>query len=223
MPSIPGSIALTNIADGASIVAADHRNNYAALQVAVNGLITAVNVTAKGDLLVGTGSAALVNVAVGANSKVVVADSTQTAGLKWDYPPGYEFAYNEFTAPVATTNTTEATAAAVATASAVTFDGATAVWIEFFSPDAGPNTASRTAIFALYDGASSIGIMGDVSMASANNGGGLMLKRRMTPAAATKTYSVRLYIGGGAGTVTAQAGLGGAGVYMPGYIRITKA
>src|SRR4051812_34990772 len=39
MPALPGTIALTNIPDGASIVAADHRNNYAAVQAAVNALI----------------------------------------------------------------------------------------------------------------------------------------------------------------------------------------
>lgn len=36
---VPSSLALTNIADGASIVAADHRNNYTAIQAAVNALI----------------------------------------------------------------------------------------------------------------------------------------------------------------------------------------
>jgi hypothetical protein len=32
MPVLPSSLALTSIADGSSIVAADHRNNYAAIQ-----------------------------------------------------------------------------------------------------------------------------------------------------------------------------------------------
>jgi hypothetical protein len=39
MSVLPSSLALTNIADGSNIVAADHRNNYAAIQTAVNALI----------------------------------------------------------------------------------------------------------------------------------------------------------------------------------------
>jgi len=35
---VPSSLALTNIADGASLVASDHRNNYTAIQAAVNAL-----------------------------------------------------------------------------------------------------------------------------------------------------------------------------------------
>lgn len=37
--SLPSSIALTTIADDSDIDAAPHRNNYAAIQTAVNGLI----------------------------------------------------------------------------------------------------------------------------------------------------------------------------------------
>lgn len=36
---VPSSLALTNIADGASAVAADHRNNFTAIQTAVNAII----------------------------------------------------------------------------------------------------------------------------------------------------------------------------------------
>ena len=40
-------------------------------------------VTAKGDLVVGTGSHAAARLPVGSNTQVLVADSTQTAGVKW--------------------------------------------------------------------------------------------------------------------------------------------
>lgn len=40
MATTPSSLGLTTIADGASIVASDHRNNYASIQTAVNALIT---------------------------------------------------------------------------------------------------------------------------------------------------------------------------------------
>lgn len=37
--SVPTSLALTGIVDDAEIIAADHRNNYSAIQTAVNALI----------------------------------------------------------------------------------------------------------------------------------------------------------------------------------------
>lgn len=42
---------------------------------------------AKGDLVVGTGSAASGIVAVGTNNQTILADSTQTAGIKWAASP----------------------------------------------------------------------------------------------------------------------------------------
>jgi len=83
MPSLPSSLALTTIADGSARVAAPVRNNYSAIQTAVNALIAALNVDAKGDLLVATADGTLVNLAVGSNGQVLVADSTQAAGVKW--------------------------------------------------------------------------------------------------------------------------------------------
>jgi hypothetical protein len=83
LPVLPSSIALTNIGTGAQILSADHRNNYAAIQTAVNALIAAVGVTAKGDLLVATANGTIINVPVGADGLKLVADSTQASGVKW--------------------------------------------------------------------------------------------------------------------------------------------
>lgn len=46
-----------------------------------NSMATAID--AKGDLIVGTGSDAFTRLAVGANDTVLMADSTQTGGVKW--------------------------------------------------------------------------------------------------------------------------------------------
>lgn len=46
-------------------------------------LIKPANITAKGDLIVGTASGVITNVAVGTNTYVLTADSTQTSGVKW--------------------------------------------------------------------------------------------------------------------------------------------
>lgn len=83
MPALPSSLALTSIATGADILSADHRNNYAAIQAAVNGIIAALGVTAKGSLLAASASGTLTEVVVGSNGQALVADSAQAAGVKW--------------------------------------------------------------------------------------------------------------------------------------------
>lgn len=49
----------------------------------VNAAVPASTVTAKGDLLVATASGTVARQAVGSNGQILVADSTQTNGLKW--------------------------------------------------------------------------------------------------------------------------------------------
>jgi hypothetical protein len=51
MPDLPSSLALTSIADGSQIVASDHRNNYSAIQAAVNALRTALAGGSAGQFL----------------------------------------------------------------------------------------------------------------------------------------------------------------------------
>lgn len=46
-------------------------------------------IQAKGDILIGTGSEGLDNLAVGANGTVLTADDTQTLGVKWQAPVVY--------------------------------------------------------------------------------------------------------------------------------------
>jgi len=51
----------------------------------------ATTITAKGDLLVGTGNATYDNLAVGTNGYTLVADSSETTGLKWQAPAAAGF------------------------------------------------------------------------------------------------------------------------------------
>lgn len=51
-----------------------------------NGGIPATTVDAKGDLLVGTAADTVGRLAVGANDRILVADSAETAGMKWATP-----------------------------------------------------------------------------------------------------------------------------------------
>lgn len=48
----------------------------------------ATEITAKGDLIVGTGNATFDNLPVGTNGYTLVADSSETTGLKWAAPAG---------------------------------------------------------------------------------------------------------------------------------------
>ena len=76
-------------------------------------------------------------------------------------------------------------------------------------------------IFALYDGSSSIGRLGYFDeTANGDYTPSVTLRRRLTPAAATKTYSLRAYVTGGTGF--AAAGPGGSGVLVPGFILVRK-
>jgi hypothetical protein len=124
------------------------------------------------------------------------------------------------TAPVTVNATSEATATTIKSATAVTFDGSTTVKIECFVPYVLGSAGNQDVTFCLYDGASSIGLLGkDHAWATFANPIGY-LTRKLTPAAATKTYSLRAFVD--ANTVAVQAGVGGSGAIVPGFIRITK-
>lgn len=141
-------------------------------------------------------------------------------GTTW-VPASFELAYTEFTANVLCTATTEATANTVVSASAVTFDGSTAVVIEFFASDYDATDAPVFELF-LYDGASSIGKVHRRHVTTANSMGAITVSRRLTPSAASHTYSIRGSVSSGSG-VSVKAGAGGSGAVVPGYIRITRA
>lgn len=132
-------------------------------------------------------------------------------------------AHNEFTASVNCTATTEGAANTIVTATGVVFDGSTAVMVEFFASLARPPTTAGALLqFALYDGASSIGVFGVTATGTTQaEYQTVLLRRRLTPTAATHTYSVRGFVSTGTGVV--GAGAGGSGTNIPGYIRITRA
>jgi hypothetical protein len=135
-----------------------------------------------------------------------------------------ELAYNETPADVPLTATSEATAHIVGTASAVTLDGATPIIIEFFASlvGAGPNAGNATALW-LYDGAVSLGRIGYVSTpAGANLYTPVRVARRLTPSAGVHNFTIRASITGGNGGIVAS-GVGGTGVPVPAFIRISTA
>jgi hypothetical protein len=134
------------------------------------------------------------------------------------FPPGYSLDYKEFTSPVSVTATTEGTANTVITADSVAFDGA-AVWIEFSSPAVQPAGGFTTSIVLRDDTAGTV--LGRIAAVSGPAAVPAVIRRRLTPAAGARIYSVRAYTVGG--TAIVGGGVGGSGADMPGYISITKA
>lgn len=179
---------------------------------------------AKGDSAWGTGADTSSKLTAGSNGQVVVFDSAVGNGVKVQYPPGYEFDYVEKTSSTSITATAEASADTVVTAGAVVFDGSTTVYVEFYSAAfrADTGAAGRELRICLYDGSSSIGQIGFVTSpaASATVHTGI-IRRKLTPSAASHTYSIRAFVNSGTGTIS--AGAGGSGAAMPAFIRIVKA
>jgi hypothetical protein len=176
---------------------------------------------AAGDLAVGTGPNTAAKLTKGAAGTVPTAGAST---LAYAFPPGYELDYVEKTSDTSLTATAEATADTVVTGSSVAYDGSTPVIIEFFAPRIAPHaTGSHYVWVTLYDGSSSIGQWGLFQNPAASaDGKPCLLSRRLTPSAASHTYSVRAYCGPGSTSGTVYAGVGGSGAAMPAYIRITR-
>lgn len=65
MTAVPSDLSLATIADGSSIIASDHRNNYAAIQTAVNALLDFLAGGSSGQVLE-SGGASVITWATGA-------------------------------------------------------------------------------------------------------------------------------------------------------------
>jgi hypothetical protein len=124
-------------------------------------------------------------------------------------------AYAEITTDVSPTATTEATANAAITLAAVTLDGATPILVTFHCDRILQGTTWITPV--LYDG-TSIGRW--TTQGQITTSRGLHLTRRLTPSAASHTYSTRFYVDAGTGLV--HAGTGGSGNDMPAYMSLTR-
>jgi hypothetical protein len=124
-------------------------------------------------------------------------------------------------ANVTVSATTEATATTICSAGAVTFDGSTPAIIECFAPDFDAGAATYDITFVLYDGASSIGQLGEIiSSTASTDRRSFFSTTRLTPSAASHTYSFRAFRA--ATNVTVHAGGGGVGVRFPASIRVYK-
>lgn len=201
MATLPSSLALTSIADGSPIIAADHRNNYAAVQTEANGLLTILGAGVTGQVLKGNGTT-----------------------VTWDYPPGYEIGYAQITANVNIASTTEATGTTIISPGAITFDG-TPVYAEFFGHVlCDTNATGDVVVVSLFEGATQIGRLSVVvTPLTANQFSVPTIGRfKFTPTAAAHTYTVTAFATSTTGTPAVSAGAAGTGVKVPAYVRFVK-
>lgn len=132
------------------------------------------------------------------------------AGTQWDY--------EQITANVSVTATSQATANTVITGNTITYDG-TKVKVEVFAPEISQGTSNRVLGVILRDTT----VLGQWVWGTNNSNGITTLGTLFdTPSAADHTYAVKAFLDA-SGTGTIQAGPGGSGALMPAFLRVTKA
>ena len=196
---IPNQLALTSIADGSQRLAAPIRNNYSAIQTAVNALITALSGGSVGQYL----------------------EAADSSDVEWAYPPGHELYYAEATSPVSVTGTTEGAATSIFAGASTAYDG-TAVWLEVWFPYFLVSDTTDSITLAFFDGSTSLG-QARIGIDPAANSGdsAVSVRRKITPSVANHTFNVQAFKTGG--TATLGAGAGGSGAFLPAYFRVVKA
>jgi hypothetical protein len=114
--------------------------------------------------------------------------------------------------------TSEGTAVAVIVGNSVTYDG-TRNKIEFFIPGASPSAALSGNFVLLRDTT----VLGQcpVSFSSTTDKKSFKVELFDTPSAAAHVYKASLFVG--TGNVIINAGVGGTGAQIPGFLRVTRA
>jgi hypothetical protein len=141
-----------------------------------------------------------------------------TLSTGWVALPGQEFDLSQITANSSgITATTEATSQAVITGNLVYYDGSR-VKISFCVPKL-TSAASLTATFVVYRDTT---VLGQVFGGTVNTTTPAVdFDLYDTPAAGAHTYAVKAFVS--ASTLTVNAGAGGSGNLLPGWLRVTKA
>lgn len=133
----------------------------------------------------------------------------------------FELDYAEITSSVAIAATTEAGATTIVTSASVTYDGTTAIIIEFYAPQVAVDGTFVTFVLRDDTAAASLGL---AAKQGSNAGAQVDWKRRLTPAAGARVYSARVFrTGGTTGGSNLIAGAGGSGNFVPAFLRIIRA
>jgi len=243
-----GTITLTLPVAETEVQAGLHSGNYGLIQAVINGNLDQNNFapTGKifrldgvqqgaanaGDGLVWDGASAtwkpssavkmaVAGLAAGSSGQVLttVAGVPTWAAATASADAGQELDYAEITADVSVGGATT-----VLTGNAVTYDGTTKILVEFYASHFSLSTTnSATLSINLYQDGSDIGRIWQANAAggaTAWTGSGIHACRRLTPSAASHTYSIRASQING--THTINAGAGGSGNVMPAFMRITR-
>lgn len=204
------TINLTLPVAGQGVTAGLHATNYAALQSLLNGGLDDDNVDSL------------------APSKLSQMAATTGQVLVWDgsqWEPGNAgsvLAYGQVTSPVTVTATGAATANTVATAGAITADGTSSILVQAYAPGVSPaNSIGAQIHMIVVEGTTVIADIAEVINTSSNQlRVPLFAALKLTPAAGSRTYSLRAYVSTGSGNVSAGTGTGGAGA--PAFIRVSR-
>ncbi|HEX5247515.1 MAG TPA: hypothetical protein VFW41_10345 [Gaiellaceae bacterium] len=147
-----------------------------------------------------------------------VKSTAVTVNTGWIALPGQELDYVQITAnPSGITATTEATSQTVIAGDTVYFDGSH-VKLSFFVPQL-TSSGSLTATFVIYRDTT---VIGHVFGGTVNTTLQAMdFEIFDTPAVGAHAYKVAAYVS--TGTLTVNAGAGGSGNLVPGWLRVTKA
>jgi hypothetical protein len=132
-----------------------------------------------------------------------------------------ELDYAQITANVACNVQSEATAVAVVTGASKTYDG-TKCKIEFWYPKIIGASAETFTIVLTKDGTA----IGQTQVGGATTGVGYNANKVEffdTPTAAAHTYGVKAFNSAVDATAAVVAGAGGAGAFLPAWLRVTKA
>lgn len=150
--------------------------------------------------------------------------SSSSAGA-WGFPPGYELNYTQITSNANVTDTSEATATALISPGAITFDGS-AVMVEFFCA-AVVNDSAAAGDFVtvtLFESTTQITRLAQAKtiVTAAAHVAPIYARYRFTPTAAAHTYKLCAFATSATGTPTLTAGSGGTNGFPPAFIRFTK-
>lgn len=147
-----------------------------------------------------------------------VKTTASTLSTGWIAVPGQELDYAQITAdPAGITATTEGTSQPVIAGNQVYYDGSR-VKVSFFVPELS-SSASLTVTFVIYRDAT---VVGQVFGGTVNTTlQGTDCEIFDTPPTGAHTYTLKAFVS--TGTLTVNAGAGGSGNLVPGWLRVTKA
>ena len=139
-------------------------------------------------------------------------------------PAGFEIGYTQITTNANVTDTSEATATALISPGALTFDGA-AVVVSFFCAAIQPPTSVNGQVtVTLFEGATQITRLAKVTnpVATIVDADPVYAEFRFTPTVGAHTYKLCAFCDVATGTPTLTAGVGGTAAFPPAFTRFVK-